>query len=240
MSIQVEAEINFERDQMALVTETVLGLPPDLQPTHFNWGEDEKKRAISDRRKVAEKLLSRTYGFFLYGPGFTYDMTLGRDNTLILRAYFYTPTPDVRLFLRSFARNSPIFGFAGSVEERFARNLVKATLGQNKIDAWVGRLPRRQLPGLYWCTLVSGQLLRDLAIPLSSLVAIAKEYEELTGDLHLFRFYDHPDEWRTATAVNGAIADQPGIFDVADVKKAMAMNPDVTFLELSSLLARWP
>ncbi len=240
--ILLQAGLELEDSHTSAVTETLLQLPGELRPSDYNFGEDERRKSLSVCKDPLRVLTDpRQPGFFLYGQAVVYDLRTARDRTIRLSCLFERPDADLRSLIVRLATAGPLFGYACQYQERIARNRVQASFKEkNQLESWVGRLPRKQLPGLYWYTLVSGDLLRDLGIPLPSLLAIAKEYEELPGSQHFFRFYDHPEDWRTATAVNRVIAEQPGIFDVADVKKAMAMNPDVTFLELSSLLARWP
>ncbi len=59
MNIEIEAEIDFERDRRTIVTATLLELPEPFRPTSFNWGEDERPILISDRRRLGKDYSTR-------------------------------------------------------------------------------------------------------------------------------------------------------------------------------------
>jgi hypothetical protein len=59
----------------------------------------------------------------------------------------------------------------------------------------------------------------------------------LEDGLHLFRFYERPEDWQTTSAVSDLCAALPGIFDVDSIKPRLQAAKDV--IELGSLLRNW-
>lgn len=235
----IQAGLELDDSRREAVTRELLNLPEPLRPTHYNFGEDQKRKPVPSLLEALSILTdSRQPGPLLYGPRFSYDLRRGRDRTFRLSCFFETADPDVHTLLVSLASAGPLFGYACALSERIARNRVQKQIGVNALEGWVGRNPRKQLPGLYWYTLISDDLIRQLEIPLDLLVAMAKKYEEPAAGQHLFRFYDRPEDWQAADSVNRFIVDQPGIFDIEEVK--MQLSRGGTLLEISTLLGRWP
>jgi hypothetical protein len=132
----------------------------------------------------------------------------------------------------------PIFGFVCAPEERERRNRTKIKQGMNTIESWVGRDIQKYVPGLYWCTLLPASLAQRHNLPLSKVASIALEHVELEGSHHLFRFYEKPEDWRSANALQELYSSLPGLFDVDKIRPAL--EDAKTYLELSDMTGNWP
>lgn len=235
----VSVELEFENGNLDRVLAAFLSLPPSLRPTHFSDDEVDvsRRKSVDDPRKFAAFFNRRTTGFFLFGT------TL---NCLVSVA----PSKSIRLFctidgepflanqlLTHMATARPIFGFACAPEEREHRNRVTIKQGVNTIESWVGRDPQKYVPGFYWLTLLPETLARKHGIPVSAVEKIAQEHIELEAGQHLFRFYEQPENWRSAHGVAELISALPGVFDVEKIKPQLAAAKN--FLDLNAALEGW-
>jgi len=90
-------------------------------------------------------------------------------------------------------------------------------MGINKVKSWVGRNIEKTIPGLYWMTIISDEILMKYNVPLSSIISIAKEYSDLGNGVHFFKFHENPEDWSKALDVKNLCASIPCIFDIDDV-----------------------
>lgn len=135
------------------------------------------------------------------------------------------------------ASAQPIFGYACADEERYHWNRVKTRQGINAIERWVGRDPKKYVPGLYWWTLLPAALAQQHHVSLEAVKKVAIEHVEIEVSQHLFRFYDQPQDWQSAAAVEALRASQPGIFDIGNVRPLATAAK--TFLEFSAVTRPW-
>lgn len=135
------------------------------------------------------------------------------------------------------AAAGPIFGYCCADEEEMHRHYLRMEVKSGVMSGYYGRNIDRYVPGLYWLTLVSEQLLEKHGVPISVLENIALEHVDLGGGIHLFRFYDHPEDWRSSKAIDDVLRSVPGFFDL---KKVQAnLTPGVDFQERSQELRPW-
>jgi dTDP-glucose pyrophosphorylase len=63
------------------------------------------------------------------------------------------------------------------------------------------------------------------------------EHVELDGHQHLFRFYEKPEDWRSANALAGLYSSLPGVFDVDKIRPALETTK--TYWELNAIADNW-
>lgn len=170
MNKMIEVKFDFQVTQFDGLLLVLLGLPESLRPTHFNIGEDEPRVSLTGLPKIPTVLQGQTLGYFLYGPGLIYDITPGAEGAS-LTCDLELPLGLVEELMIRLAVFRPLYGYAAAPEERLARNRVYHQLGINKIEAWVGRDPRKWLPGLYWLNLISEEMAARHKIPLDLLAS---------------------------------------------------------------------
>jgi hypothetical protein len=237
-AILIKSELEFQLLARLTVLERLLTLPQELQPTHQSLGEDEIGTAIGDVNRLFQYSESNQGGFYLKNSNVLYDIRNSRNETLICNGYFdKTPPSLVKCFLIHMAAVIPIFGFACAPEEKEAKNRVTNKQGLNTIESWVGRDTRRYIPGLYWLTLLSAALVEKHGVSLSVIERVALEHIELGGDQHLFRFYEKPEDWRSAAAVAELCSSLPGVFDVEKIRPQLEAAEN--FLDLNALIRNW-
>jgi hypothetical protein len=211
-SDMIRAALTFPLSMTDLVTKTIMHLPEILRPTVISLAEDEPATAIGDINVFLDTFKMPTIGVYL-------------ENSV------------VRDFLIHMAAPRPFFGFACTQEELEYRNRITVKFGINIMESWVGRDTRRYIPGLYWWTLLPASLAEQHGIPLSILVRAAQEHIELEGQQHLLRFYESPEDWRSAAVMAELYHSCPGIFDVEKLRpKLQGMT---NFLEINAILHDW-
>jgi hypothetical protein len=239
-----KAELEFEFSTARLVLEKILTLPEALRPTHESLGENEAGTIIGDVKKIIRRFevpvsfevpISSVY---LRNLGALYDVRKLRNGNLVCCGYFdEIPLSTVKDFLTHMATARPIFGFACAPEEREQRNRVKTKQGVNTIESWVGRDIQKYIPGLYWWTLLPASLTEKHGVSLATVASMALEHVELEGRQHLFRFYEKPGDWRSATVMAELYSLLPLVFDVEKVRSQL--EGAKTFLELNAMVNTW-
>jgi hypothetical protein len=234
----IKAELEFEYSAARLVLEKLMTLPEAMRPTYKSLGEDDAGTKIGDAGMFVRNFELPSIGVFLKNSSVLYDIRRLRNGGLVCCGYFYEASPDaVKNFLINLASARPIFGFACTPEERDFRNRITTVQGVNTIESWVGRDTQKYIPGLYWLTLLPAELAEKHGVSLSRVTEAAREHIELEGKQHLFRFYEGPDDWRSADTVNELCSSVPGIFDIEKVRPLLRSTK--TYLELSDITTNW-
>jgi hypothetical protein len=230
----LEFDGEFDRVLAAFIT-----LPAPLRPVNFSHEErivDTADRVEDQRRFSAFRARSKS-GFFLLGETATYSVRLATGRPLICDCFLNMRPEVAKQLLVHMSTAQPTFGFACAPAEREHRNRFTVQQGNNKIDNWVGRDTRKNLPGLYWLTLLSETLAKRHRVSFDAIEAVAKEHIALEGGQHLFRFYERPEDWQKTNAVTELCASLPGVFNIEKVKPQLLAAKN--FLELSSMLQDW-
>lgn len=233
----IEARLEFRPGMLQQVVSKLLSLPAELRPSHHSLGEDEKGRPIHDGHVFASSLIERSPGPYLTGDNCSYDISLASPRPIICHGCLDVEPGLAKQFMVEMASLKPIFGFACAQDERHRRNRVVTRQGMNTVESWVGRDTQKYVPGLYWLTLLPDALANQHGIPLSIVETNAREHIKLEGGQHLFRFYERPDDWQTASDVTELCASLPGVFNVEKVKALLSTAKN--FLELNAMLRDW-
>jgi hypothetical protein len=234
----IKAELEFQFSTARLVLEKILTLPKVLQPTHKSLGENEAATIVGDVKKFIQDFELPSSGVYLRNVSALYDIRKLRNGNLVCCGYFdEIPLDGVKDFLIHMATARPIFGFACVPEEREQQNRVTTKQGVNTIESWVGRDTQKYIPGLYWWTLLPASLAERHGVSLHTIAGVALEHVELEGQQHLFRFYEKPEDWRSATVMAELRSSLSGVFDVERVR--LQFERARTFLELNALVDAW-
>lgn len=234
----IEAGLEFETD-IDSVLAAFAALPPPLRPSYFSHEEKivDTTDRVEDRGRFAAFRARSQSGFFLLNDVATYSLRVATGKPLICDCFLDVQPELGRKFLIHMAVAHPLFGFVCAPEEREHRNRVTVHQGNNKIEGWVGRDTRKNIPGFYWLTLLSEELVERHRVSLTAIEAVAQEHLPLEGGRHLFRFYDRPEDWQKTNAVTELCSSLPGVFDVAKVKLQFLAAKN--FLELHEILQNW-
>lgn len=235
----IKAELEFLFRARPRVLGRLLGLPQELRPTHQSLGENEVGTAIGDPDKLTQSFENNSAtGIYLRNSNVLYDIRKSRNETLICNAYFERFSSSVvKYFLIQMVMADLIFGFACTLEEKEAKNRVTTRQGVNTIESWVGRDTQKYIPGLYWLTVLSTALAEKHGVSLSAIEYVALEHVKLEGDQHLFRFYEEPEDWRSAVGAAQLCSSLPGVFDVEKVRPQLTAAKN--FLDLNAVIRNW-
>lgn len=234
----IEAGLEFD-GEIDRVLAAFIALPPPLRPVYFSHEEkimDTVDRVDDQRRFAAFRSRSQS-GFFLLSETVTYSVRLAMGSPLVCDCFIDVQPEIAKQFLVQMSTARPLFGFACAPPEREYRNRVTVQQGSNKIENWVGRDTRKNVPGLYWLTLLSETLAKRHGVSLAAIEAVAQEHIALEGGQHLFRFYERPEDWQKTNAVTELCTSLTGVFNVEDVKPQLLAAKN--FLELNSMLRDW-
>jgi hypothetical protein len=234
----VRATLEFPRVARRDVLSAFLSLPGDLRPVRYSEAEDEPQIRIRDNLEFCEEKAREKGGFNLYAARAYYSVGSVGNYPITCHGYDIDSLL-AQDFLMHMMRAHPIFGFACMAQEERHRNqLVMRFDAKTTIETWLGRNIEKNVPGLYWLTLLSQSLAKRHHVSLAALEKVALENIDLGGGLHLLRFYEHPEDWRTDSVVAKACASQPGIFDIERAKSEIDVG-NKTVLEFSDYLEKW-
>ncbi len=234
----LEVGLEFE-GTVDRVVEAFITLPAPLRPVHFSHQEAPASDAdrIADSGRFAAFLAEAKSGFFLLGEGLTYSLRIAQGRPVLCDCFLEASADLARQFVAHMSQVNPIFGFACKPGERERRNRVAIQVGANKIEGWVGRDTQTCLPGFYWLTLVSEALAQRHAIPIEAVAAKARKHDSLANGVHLFCFYEEPDDWMADATVDRLVARFPGVFDIDKVKPQLVDAKTVG--DVLAMLGRW-
>jgi hypothetical protein len=242
----IESALEFQSTDLRSIVTRFFTLPEILRPTHYSLGEGEASQPIVDLQEYLSSLTEAGLGPFLTGKFAKYaigyfDGFVGservKSKSITCNCYIEAEPSVAKAFMMHMAAAQPAFGFACAPEEREHRNRVTVQQGAKTIESWVGRDFRRYVPGFYWLTLMNEALADKHDVPLSVVEKVAIEHIELEGGQHLFRFYERPEEWRSAAGVEKLCSSLPGVFDVEKIKSKLTAATN--FLELNEILRGW-
>jgi hypothetical protein len=233
----ITAELQFLPSSKRQTVETFLGLPQELRPIRRSLGEDDIGTPIGDPDQFLDGVEESDSGFFLKGPGVMYDFIFARNRPTICNCFLEVQPHLAKILLIHMAAAQPIFGFACTTDELDEHNRITIKLGINSIESWVGQDTQKYIPGLYWITLLPAVLAEKHGVPLSTLGKVALEHIRLEGDQHLFRFYERPEDWRSASNVAELSSSLSGVFNIEKIKPQLRTAKN--FFDLDKMLRNW-
>lgn len=258
----VELGFFFDKKNVRQLIDLLQTLPAYLKPIYF--GEEEtlknKKDQLADGPRF-EKFMSRNAeGFFLFADACVYNLFIhevgySRFFCDIQSEEFYLDCP---LIFKAVAPILPSFGFVGENQEREPdsdgsyvitheqvtserdhRNKHFVTIGKNHIESGIGNDLNKYIPGVYWYTLLSDDLLSKHGVDLASLSDEAISNEPLgDGSLHLLKFYEKPQDWKVnAERLDNLCEKVDGVFSRRSVEAAVQGVSN--YLEYDDIIADW-
>jgi len=232
----VDARLIFPHTALREVLEAFLSLPGELRPTHHRVGEDEPRLPIGDIGAFCDTKIAKKSGFLLHAKRVSYDLNPLGEFPIICNC-FEIKENLAEKFLLHVAKARPTFGYCCTEEEEIRRNKFFGKIGINSIESWFGRDPEKNIPGLYWLTVIAEDLAKKHHVPLAALEAIALEHRVLPGGVHFFRFYEKASDWLSNKKVPELCASLPGLFDIGTVTPQI--TDGMTYREYMEELRKW-
>jgi hypothetical protein len=229
----------FPNEQLSILIETLLGLPHDLRPQFFSYGEKirNKKDLVDDSERFEPFLKKALSGFFLFSQKLLFQFLIA-ENVDIQFFIEGVSREDAKLLVKQLSKCLPAFGYVSNIDERRHRNTLAKQASYGHQTAGVGIDWRRYIPGIYWITVIPNTLIELHHVPFDKLKAAAEGCEESIPGVWMLRFFDDPDKWQEhAERLDRLCAETPGIFSVSRVRPAF--EAATTFLETEDVLYSW-
>lgn len=212
------------------VLEALCGMFEPLCATHHSESEAEVGQPITSVDDLT--------GSILWAKGANYLVRSPGDGAVECTCEFKTDPPLVQAFMKQMATLAPIFGYACAWGEYLHRNQIIVKLRTGTLEATLGRDLSKYMPGLYWLTLLSQSL--SHRVPLAELQTAAIEDIALGGGMRIFRFHDHPTEWRERADTLDALCDRlPGVFSIGAVRRELALAKVTELSGYFEFTRRW-
>ncbi len=214
-----------------------------LAPKRYDSNEDGSSAVpLGDISDFDAFAASNPLGYTLFAKRCDYDVGFGDTNSEFhtVTAHFTKswPTEEEALALFSCGQDLVEFGFACHYDEYLHRHELKTSTFHGVLQSQVGLDLRKYVPGLYWRTLISHEVLRRHGLDFSSLGT--EQVDDSFSERHvLLKFGSSAENWREqAKLVDGLCAAHEGIFDIATVRRAARWV--WTLNGNSRLVERWP
>lgn len=239
----VKIGVYFDREDANRVIDSLLSLPSAFRPIFFSEEESLKSRddQLADEQRFREFRDRNPAGFFLFSESCLYNFFINRKGYSVALVYLedrrlYSEIP---ILFGAVAEASSIFGYACDSEEYDHRNRYYITIGMNQIEDWIGRDLEKYIPGVYWYTLFSDELLSKHGVDLAGLTAEAISTETLgDGSLHLLKFFENPEDWKeNAERLDKLCERTDGVFSRKSVETAVSGVSN--YLEYDDIIADW-
>ena len=239
----VKIGVYFDQEDAERVIDSLQSLPSTIRPIFFSEEESLKSRndQLIDEQRFRKFRDRNPAGFFLFSESCSYNFFINRKGYSVAFLYLedrrlYTEIP---ILFGAVAAAAPMFGHAGDSEEYDHRNRYYITIGMNQVEDWIGRDLEKYIPGTYWYTLLSDELLSKHGVDLASLSAEAISTETLGGgSLHLLKFYENPEGWReNAEHLDDLCERTDGVFSRRSVEAAVSGVSN--YLEYDDIIADW-
>ncbi|QTA91452.1 hypothetical protein [Desulfonema magnum] len=221
--------------------DSLLSLDKELKPTYFNHREKVAfNKLLKDRRSFDSFLKANPDGYFLFSELCRYDFIIYPSNEFsCVFIDFYNKELNEELVLSIFycGIGDIHFGFSCQIDEYRYRNKIYINLGENDLEAWVGRDLSKYLPGIYWRTFISKEVLKQYSISPS---AFPKECIDdlFSKEYLLLRMFDNASQWReNSDKLDELCSKIDGIFSIKCVKELTEKANN--YIALTNTFAQW-
>lgn len=243
----IELSVYINNQENDAFINNLMQLPPPLVPIHF--AQDEKVIVNKNEDKVLnvesfEDFKQRNpLGFFLYSSECEYDLKYFSDtdyfNVFMIFSKGCNVVELVPEFFKRISPNRPIFGYAANFEERNHRNRHFIKFGMNNIESWVGRDIDKYIPGFYWYTVLSRQIMEKHGVSLSDILPHVLSSQGNDIDTIVLQSYEDPNSWEAhADKIDALCEELNGVFSIIDVQKAA--RGCKSYLEYNEAIEPWP
>lgn len=240
----IELTIYFPKSRLNALLDVMDKGPEFMRPRYFGLLDvvDDKANRVDNESRFRAFLEPRMNGSFaLFADKISYDFMLagsGPATMFSFGSYPPGPTPDaIGHFFRLLAPIEPPFAVACETDEFEHRNRVVHSVPEVTAESWFGRDIQICVPGLYWSTMISSELLRAHEIKLPQICEHALSVESI-GNLNLLKFFEAAADWKShADRLDDVCESIPGIFSARPVYASVQCAR--TMRELNEILDEW-
>lgn len=222
--MKICAEIEFGSGTKVLrdVVAALCALPEPLRAIGHCLGEDEVARPIGDVAEFLASLSSDRLAPILRAKRAQYVISGTGHRPVKCLCELKVEPSLATVLMERMAALAPVFGCASTWDEQQHRNQLDVRLRAFRQQEFVGCDLSKCVPGLYWLTLLSDALAERHGVPLAEVERAAFEHAAPGAGLHLYRFHDHPGDWRArADELDALCASLPGVFNIAEVRERL-------------------
>lgn len=163
--------LHFRKEALEDILDILLKLPEPFRPTKFSHYERQvrnKEDLIANKKRFEKFKEDNPLGYFLFAPKCKYNISNYSKSPLEVDVYRTRGKEDFKKteeILKNLASEKTIFGFLCSRAELKNRNYCYIDLRDvpgskfTSISGFIGRDLGKYIPGVYWVTIVSGELL---------------------------------------------------------------------------------
>lgn len=201
-------------------------LPSEFIPKYFSENEtgiDKKNNIFEYTDKFCDFIEENPLGYFLHAKSSTVDVSLSGDkSSLFFDVKMKIPLRNVDELLCFFAKRNVTYGYACDWDERKYRNLIVKQIGNSKIHQWVGRSVNHHLPGLYWCNLISKNLIENFIVDKDNIINNSLDVKYFDTGTVVIKMFDEPLDWESYAPILDSICEvDAGIFSKWEVFDAI-------------------
>lgn len=234
-----EAAFYFENGNFDTVIEGIVDLPEPLRPMSFcrDEGVPKPKNLVSDAPRFRAFLKQGASGMFLHAERAIFSFFPSEPDGFCLYVPDIAPQY-ASMLMHKLGGLDATFAYACETDERRHRNCLVKKAAYGTDEAWVGRSLARQVPGVYWLTVISESLAKRHDVPLEEVKQVALATDELASGIWLLKFFDSSSEWRVhAPRLDKLCEETHGIFSISSAR--LSFEKAKTFLEAAEILHTW-
>ncbi|MFQ4138136.1 hypothetical protein PGN35_017640 [Nodosilinea sp. PGN35] len=229
----------FTKGQVEEIINFVCALPAPFKPVFYSEEEEpESKEIIAFDEESVELILSQPpQKYFLSSNICRYHILLREDYAVLYVDNFTFPfNSTIDALIERISEVSIYFGCICEEEERIHRNKVNRVMGKNIIESWVGRNPFRKVPGLYWKTILSSQIIVQNNLDIEKIKESAKHIYPLTKKAFVLTFFEDPQDWRdysealdlTCSSFEGIFSKEQALLETSQIDDVMTYIAEIS------------
>ena len=222
------------------LAERVVSLPEPFRPSYFSPGgrvRDKAASRVDDGARFQAFLddrVTRVSGFDLVGSGIQFGFFVGATRnarhqsthigcSVLLRGRSWKPA-DLEALLRALSASPGVdLADACSRDEWKFRHMSFKQFEVISVEQSLGVDISAFLPGLYWWTAFSDELVYRHRLDIGELEQFSGHYEQWPTDgggmLHAFRLFDRPDQWHDESGrISAFLEAHPNFFSMTRLR----------------------
>ena len=208
-------------------------LQKNQRPQYFHLEEFPKRKDLKKIRSAddLEQYLDLPMNSLFFLSSESSKIFVRRQNSnLLIRGENDSTWHETFSILRHMMSACPLFGYGSCDEEYAHRNqlVVETTMGMEY--SFNGRDIDRYVPGIYWITLLSDQLINMHKVRIDSLYS-ASTIHVNEFNAHLFQFYTNPEEWSKKKEELKLLSKPAGFFHKEDILNSIGLETDWRVVE---------
>lgn len=218
----------FNAEDIDEAVASLSNLESPIKPLYY--GEDQNRYSQNDRLEDIDRFndfkKNNECGYLLFSEDCSYGISTNRfghaeifvDLEIKKNGLGFTHAQKIIDCVR---KHGLVFGFAADQNEYYHRNQLSYFASIGDMVVWVGRDLRKYLPGFYWLTAISENIMIRHGLDLNKLPDNINIFPaEGKTQCKMYRFYENPWQWKKyKKQVDDLCEEIEGVFSIREVKK---------------------